>query len=165
MLSTRGAHPLSEIDVNAFEKFWLAHSTSMIAQLDYVYGYEIGNEINTSGFNADYPVLFSVMNLDFDKCSTKECKGAARGFVRFIQLLRAVRRSPLLKGRLLLASGFADVSDDWMKRTGSSFTAAEHAIQYVAKLGIMDVVDAISIHRYPGIGSAEKISWREQDIV
>lgn len=121
-------------------------------------GIEVGNEINYTAFNGDFPVPGNGQVYDFDDLTMlPNLKQVAQGFRVYVDVVRAVRKvrnaSSLNRDTPIISAG---LSDPGSKRVDPASNAEAITIpatlQYLRNVGLDQVVDAYGIHAYPSRG-------------
>jgi len=149
------SYPLSEIDLDKFKSFWLAHLAEMKAAGATAFAYEIGNEINGPGFNGDFPVGAGAHESDAAACDLgARCAPIAKGFAKYVALLRLVRETEGLRPSLLTAAGLAAIGSGWAQSSHGYFFSARSTLKALRRLGVSAYVDAYAVHRYVNVGGA-----------
>lgn len=142
--------PLSALDPNRLSEFWRHHMEAMRAAGAHAFAYEVGNEINTAGFNADYPIKANPMRIPLPACGSEPPCGAIKAGLRaYVDALRVIRDSNTLDGSLLLAAGMAVKRPDADPGPLGSFSPASDAIATLSQFGADPLVDGYAVHVYP----------------
>lgn len=121
-------------------------------------GIEVGNEINYTAFNGDFPVPGKGAVYDLrDIQELPELRTVADGLRLYIDVVRAVRserdRSARNRDTPIISAGLSDPGSK-RRETGSVVDAITipATFQFLRAQGLDDVVDAYGIHVYPGHG-------------
>ena len=154
-----GGPPLSAADPDQFRKCF----EPLLAKLDaagvILAGFELGNEINSPMFNADFslpaenPAQSREFNLE-DLAHDPEAQQVATGYLQYLKLLTVIKdvrsRSTLNRRAAIISAGLV-----FNEAPGASRKARLDAVSAAATLdfmrahGLDDLVDAYGVHTYP----------------
>jgi hypothetical protein len=131
---------------------------------------ELGNEINGSAFNGDFPVpgkglVFGQVDLVLDPEAAKIAEGY-RAYVQTLSVLKEIRdRSRLNRDTPILSAGLADPGLAGLHpRSKTDAVEIGATLQYLRSQGIDALVDAYGVHSYPWANtSARRLNQLEQD--
>lgn len=121
-------------------------------------GIEVGNEINATAFNGDFPVPGTGRVYDYDDLTKDPALASvARGFRAYVGLVRAVRaerdRTRLNRNAPIISAGLADPGP---RRTAvgekADAVTIPATLRYLREQGLDALVEAYGIHAYPGPG-------------
>ena len=148
-------HPLSDADPTLSRTYYQTLMERLDASGVVLTSLELGNEINWSAFNADFPLpgegkIFDMNDLSHDP----EGQQIARSFIRYLQILAALkdardhsklnRNTPIISAGLS-PTGRARVTPE-KKEDGVSIEAT---IQFLRANGLDNLVDGYGVHFYP----------------
>ena len=148
-------YPLSTIDAKRFR----ANFEQMLAKLEakgiVLEAFELGNEINWAGFNADFslPGEGRVLGLD-DLTSDPEGRRVAIGYLKYIELLKALKEirdgSKLNRQTPIITAGLADLGgSDWTRQRKADVVGISATIEFMRAHGVDELVDGYGLHSYP----------------
>jgi hypothetical protein len=129
---------------------------------------ELGNEINTSGYNGDVatPGSGRVLGLrDLDNASDAEARPIAAGFRVYVTIMAALRdlrdQSKLNQRTPIIAAGMADwgpaAATGWSKQLGVNLS---DTITFLRQRGLDRVADGYGVHVYPGLDPNRSVATR-----
>jgi len=131
---------------------------------------ELGNEINWTAFNGDFPILgegrvFGEADLTRDPEAIRIAEGY-RAYLRTLGVLKDIRdHSRLNRGTPILSAGLSDPGPAG-SRPGSKTDAVTigATLQYLRANGLDALVDAYGVHTYPvAKASAQRLKQLEED--
>jgi hypothetical protein len=148
--------PLSTANADTFK----AKITAQIAQLEnagvVLAGLELGNEINWTGFNADFPLPAQGRVLNgSDLVNDPEGKQIAQGYLRYLQTLAAlkdIRDHSALNGHTpIISAGLADLDDagSWLRSVKADAVSVDATLHFLQAHGLDRLVDGYGLHFYP----------------
>ena len=166
-----GGHPLSTASPNLSEAYY----RRIISELDKngieLAGIELGNEINWTAFNAEFPLpgkgyVFGLSDLYHDP----EAMQIARGYLRYLQVLAGLKdvrdHSRLNRNTSIISAGLPDFGPEGPRRGSQEDAVTVSAtLQFLRANGLDNLVDAYGIHTYPpgnGPGDAAADANRRQ---
>jgi hypothetical protein len=128
--------------------------------------FELGNEINWTAFNAEFPLPGEgngVLSLD-DLYHDTEGKEIAKGYLQYLKILAVVKdirdHSKLNQHTPVITAGLIDAEEGDIK-AGSKVDAASFSatLDFMRANGLDKIVDGYGIHIYPnGIRKLQRIS-------
>lgn len=132
---------------------------------------ELGNEINWTAFNGDFPIPGEGKVFDgYDLTHDPEARRIADGYRSYLQTLKVLREirdhSRLNKATPILSAGLSDPGPAG-PRPGSKTDAVTigATLEYLRAHGIDALVDAYGVHTYPSskVSGAARLSRLEHD--
>lgn len=117
---------------------------------------EVGNEINWTAFNAEFPLPGRGRNLSLRDLQDDEVgQKVAKGYRQYLQLLSAIKevrdRSRLNRSTPLLSAGLADAgTEGWQPQAKYDSVSIGATLRYLRQRGLDNLVDGYGIHTYPG---------------
>ena len=119
-------------------------------------GFELGNEINWTGFNADFPLPAQgrVLNAN-DLASDPEGRKIAQGYLRYLQTLAALKdirdHSVLNRRTPIISGGLADLDDSgqWLRSVKADAVSVDATLHFLQAHGLDRLVDGYGLHFYP----------------
>jgi hypothetical protein len=173
----RSARPLSWADLEASRVSYQSLFDKLDANGIVLAGIELGNEINWTDFNGDFPIpgegkAFSVEDLSRDP----EAQQVARGFLQYLKLLAALKEvrdhSKLNQHTPIISAGMAAVTGGaWQRKLGVDGVSIPATYAYLRAHGLDDLVDGYGVHYYPpevkpgdGAAAAQRQSVLDNDI-
>jgi hypothetical protein len=148
--------PLSTADADTFK----AHIGAELAKLEskgvVLAGFELGNEINWTGFNADFPLPAQgrVLN-EKDLASDPEGRKIAQGYLRYLKTLAALKdlrdHSTLNRRTPIISGGLADLDDSgkWLRSVKADAVSVDATLHFLQANGLDQLVDGYGLHFYP----------------
>jgi hypothetical protein len=148
--------PLSGADPQGFVK-WLDPLLSQLEAGVHLTAIELGNEINTSGYNADIaqPGSGRVLGIaDLNNPNDAEARAIADGFRTYIRVAEALKgvldRSRLNNKTPILSAGLADWGPPSAKAWDNDLgVSLPDTIQFLRQNGLDAFVDGYGVHIYP----------------
>ena len=150
-----GGHPLSYADPELSRTSF----QSLLSQLDAnrieLAALELGNEINWTAFNPEFPLPGKGRIFDYkDLSSDPEAKQVAKGYLQYLRVLavlKEVRDRSTVNGRTpILSAGLSDPGPARVVPGGKEDAVTINAtIQYLREHGLDKYVDGYGIHQYP----------------
>jgi hypothetical protein len=149
--------PLSQADPEGFVEFYKPLLDKLETAGVHLVAIELGNEINSSGYNADIPSPGSgrVLGIsDLDNTADPESAAIAKGFKTYLQVMVALRslldHSTLNKNTPIISAGMADNGlpspKSWNKKTEVSMP---DAIEFLRQNGMDRLAGGYGVHVYP----------------
>lgn len=156
-----GGPPLSAVDPDQFRRYFEA----FLARLDgagvTLAGFELGNEINSPMFNADFSLPaeipdqsreFSLQDLSHDP----EAQQVAKGYLQYLKLLTVMKdvrsRSKLNQHAAIISAGLVfDEAPQAPRKARLDAVSAAATLDFMRAHGLDDLVDAYGVHTYPWI--------------
>jgi hypothetical protein len=171
----RSAMPLSYADPERSR----AYFQTVFDQLDekgvVLAGVELGNEINWTDFNGDFPIpgqgkSFTVEDLSRDSEASK----VARGFLQYLKILAALKdvrdHSKLNRHTPIISAGMAAATgSDWQRKLQVDSVSIPATYAYLRAYGLDNLVDGYGVHDYPPVvkpgdkaAVAQRNAWLDQ---
>lgn len=151
----RSALPLSWADPERSRVFYQSLFDKLDANGIVLAGIELGNEINWTDFNGDFPIpgqgkIFTLEDLARDH----EAQQVARGFLQYLKVLAALKEvrdhSKLNRQTPIISAGMAAASNSaWQKRLGVDSVSVPATYAYLRAHGLDNLVDGYGVHYYP----------------
>jgi hypothetical protein len=154
-----GGPPLSAADPDQFRKYFEPLLAKLEAAGITLTGFELGNEINSPMFNADFslpaenPARSREFNLE-DLSRAPEAKQVAKGYLQYLKLLAVIKdvrsRSKLNQHTAIVSAGlvFNEVPEAPRKARLDAVSAVA-TLNFMRANGLDDLVDAYGVHTYP----------------
>ncbi len=123
-------------------------------------GIEVGNEINWTAFNAEFPLPGRGRNLGLlDLHGDEVGQKVAKGYRQYVQVLHAIKdvrdQSRLNRSTPLLSAGLADTgAEGWLPRARYDSVSIGATLRFLRQHGLDSLVDGYGIHSYPGAPNA-----------
>ena len=149
------SHPLSYADPKLSEAYFQGLLEKLEANGVVLASIELGNEINWSAFNGEFPLpgegkIFSLDDLYRDP----EGQQVAKGFLRYLQILKVLKdvrdHSRLNRNTPIISAGLSPTGRARVltgnKEDGVSIEAT---LQFLRANGLDNLVDGYGIHFYP----------------
>ena len=154
-----GGPPLSAADPDQFRKYFEPLLAMLEAAGITLAGFELGNEINSPMFNADFslpaenPARSKDFNLD-DLAHDPEAQQVARGYLQYLKLLAVIKdvrsRSKLNQHAAIVSAGLVFNEAPEVPRTARlDAVNASATLDFMRAHGLDDLVDAYGVHTYP----------------
>src|SRR5262249_34089477 len=151
----RSARPLSWLDPERSRASYQSVFDKLDASGITLAGIELGNEINWTDFNGDFPIpgqgkAFSLEDLARDP----EAQQVARGFLQYLKVLaglKAVRdHSKLNRQAPIISAGMAAVTGGtWQQKLKVDGVSIPATYAYLRAHGLDELVDGYGVHYYP----------------
>ena len=119
--------------------------------------FELGNEINWAGFNADFPLPGKGKVLGSEELLVDpEGRQIAKGFLQYLKSLGALRevrdRSKLNRDTPIISAGLADLSGtNWTTTTKADAVSVDATLNFLRANGLDILVDGYGLHSYPSV--------------
>jgi hypothetical protein len=154
-----GGPPLSAADPDQFRKYF----EPLLAKLDAagvtLAGFELGNEINSPMFNADFslptenPTLSREFNLE-DLSHDPEAEQVAKGYLRYLKLLAVIKdvrsRSKLNQHAMIVSAGLVfNEAPGAPRKARLDAVSAAATLDFMRANGLDDLADVYGVHTYP----------------
>jgi len=156
----RSARPLSWSDPVRSKVNFQSLFDKLDAQGIKLAGVELGNEVNWTDFNGDFPVpgegrAFTLSDLSHDP----EAEKVAQGLLLYLKILAELKdvrdHSRLNQHALLISAGMAAVSDGpWLKKMGIDGVGIPATYAFLRAHGLDQLVDGYGVHDYPPVVKA-----------
>jgi hypothetical protein len=147
---------LVDADPNGFRRQFTAQLTALEDAGAKLTAFEIGNEFNMVGYNADFPAQNSgrVLGLDdLNNPNDREARQIAAGYLQYIKIMAVVKdvrgHSRLNKTTPIITGGLANVGLPGPKSFDNQLaTSAADTITFLRQHGIDQFVDGFGVHAY-----------------
>lgn len=151
----RSAMPLSAADPERSRAYYQTVFDKLDAYGVTLTGIEVGNEINWSDFNGDFPVpgqgkAFSLDDLSHDPEAMKVAQGLLQ-YLKVVAVLKEVRdhsrlnrQAPIVSAGMATASGGA-----WQQKLQLDSVSIPATYAFLRAHGLDDLVDGYGVHTYP----------------
>jgi hypothetical protein len=154
-----GGPPLSAADPDQFRKYFEPLLAKVDAADVTLTGFELGNEINSPMFNADFsmpaenPSHSREFNLG-DLSHDTEAQQVAKGYLQYLKLLAVIKdvrsRSKLNQHAAIVSAGLVFNEAPEAPRTSRlDAVGATSTLDFMRAHGLDDLVDAYGVHTYP----------------
>jgi hypothetical protein len=154
-----GGPPLSAADPDQFRKYF----EPLLAKLDAagvtLAGFELGNEINSPMFNADFslPAENAAHSREFnleDLSHDPEAQQVAKGYLQYLKLLAVIKdarsRSKLNQRAAIVSAGLVfNEAPQAPRTTRLDAVSAAATLDFMRAHGLDDLADAYGVHTYP----------------
>jgi hypothetical protein len=150
-----GGHPLSFADPELSRAYFQSFLDKLDANGIVLAGLELGNEINWTAFNPEFPLPGKGMNFGLaDLYKDAEAKQVAKGFLQYLKILAALKdvrdRSKLNRHTPIILAGLADSGAEGARPGSKTDSVSINAtIQFLRANGLDKLVDFYGIHTYP----------------
>jgi len=164
-----GGPPLSYADPQLSRDYY----ASLLAKLEGsripLVGLELGNEINWTAFNPEFPIPGEGKTLGLgDLYHDPEGRQIAKGFVQYIKVLRELKAvrdaSPFYAHAPIMTAGLVDAGPPGPRKSLYDNVSLDATLAFLRANGLDEVVDAYAIHTYPGGGTPATRKQRLYDI-
>jgi hypothetical protein len=160
---TWGGPPLSAADPDQFRRYF----EPLLAKLDAagvtLAGFELGNEINSAMFNADFsmPAENPKQSREFnlaDLSRDPEAKQVAAGYLQYLKLLAVIRdvrgQSKLNQRTPIISAGLVfDEAPDAPRTARLDAVSGAATLDFMRAHGLDSWVDAYGVHTYPWVNN------------
>jgi hypothetical protein len=152
-----GQAAFSTIDPEAFRTWFSSRLAALEAGGVHLTAFEFGNEINTAGYDGDFPTQASgrVLGLsDLNNANDPEAAAIAAGYRVYLKALAELKHvrdsSKLNKTTPIISAGLADDGPPG-KRPGAKTDGASlpDTLQFLCQHGLDELVDGYGVHFYP----------------
>ncbi len=153
----RSARPLSDADPERSRASYQSYFDKLDEQGIVLAGVELGNEINWTDFNGDFPIPGYGKGFTLDDLSRNpEAKRVARGFLRYLKILAALKsvrdHSKLNRDTPIISAGMADTAGGpWQQKLKADSVPIPTTYAYLRSHGLDDLVDGYGVHTYPPV--------------
>jgi hypothetical protein len=159
---------LADADPDGFRKQFSAQLAVLEDAGVKLTAFEIGNEFNTVGYNADFPAHGSgrVLGLgDLNNPNDAEARQIAVGYLQYIKIAAVVKEvrdhSKLNKTTPIITGGLANVGPPGPKSfNGQSATSVTDTISFLREHGVDQFVDGYGVHAYTSGDPHQTIAQR-----
>lgn len=149
-------HPLSYADPEQFRAYFQPLLDKLDAAGVRLAAFELGNELNSAAFNAEFPLpgqgrMFSLEDLSHDP----EAKQIAAGYLQYLKVLAALRdirsHSKVNDRTPVLTAGFAvyEGPEGPIKGARTDSVSVNATLDFMRANGVDRLVDAYAVHVYP----------------
>ncbi|MGH8782005.1 hypothetical protein [Paraburkholderia sp.] len=156
----RSAMPLSYADPVASRAYYQTVFDKLDEKGVVLAGVELGNEVNWTDFNGDFPIpgqgkSFTLEDLSRDP----EAKKVAQGFLQYLKVLAALKdvrdHSKLNKRAPIISAGMAAVTGGkWQHDLQVDGVSIPATYAYLRAHGLDKLVDGYGVHDYPPVVKA-----------
>jgi hypothetical protein len=154
-----GGPPLSAADPDQFRNYFAPLFAKLDAAGVTLAGIELGNEINSPMFNADFTLPaenptqsreFSLDNLYHDP----EAQQVAKGYLQYLKLLAVIKdvrsRSKLNQHAAIVSAGLVfNEAPEAPRKARLDAVSATATLDFMRANGLDDLVDVYGVHTYP----------------
>jgi len=159
---------LVDADPNGFKTAFSAQLTALEDAGVRLTAFEIGNEFNTVGYNADFPAQNSgrVLGLkDLNDLNDAEARQIAAGYLQYIKTVAVVKdirdHSKFNKVTPIITGGLANVGLPGPKSFDNQLaTSVADTIMFLRQHGIDQFVDGYGVHAYTSGDPRQTIAQR-----
>jgi hypothetical protein len=154
-----GGPPLSAADPDQFRKYFEPLLAKLEAAGVTLAGFELGNEINSPMFNADFslPAENPARSREFvleDLSRDPEAKQVAKGYLQYLKLLAVIKdvrsRSRLNQHTAIVSAGLVfNEAPEAPRKVRLDAVSASATLDFMRANGLDDLVDAYGVHTYP----------------
>jgi hypothetical protein len=148
--------PLSTANADVFKANIGAELAKLESKGVVLAGFELGNEINWTGFNADFPLPAQGRVLtEQDLASDPEGQKIAQGYLRYLKTLAALKdirdHSTLNRRTPIISAGLADLDDSgkWLRTVKADVVSVDATLHFLQANGLDQLVDGYGLHFYP----------------
>jgi hypothetical protein len=149
-------YPLSTANADTFKSAIGAELAKLESMGIVLAGLELGNEINWTGFNADFPLPAQgrVLN-QADLSNNPEGRKIAQGYLRYLKTLAALKdirdHATLNRHTPIISAGLADIdgSGTWLHSVKADVVSVDATLRFFQAHGIDSLVDGYGLHFYP----------------
>jgi hypothetical protein len=149
------APPLSKLDPDKFRAYFEPLLAKLEATGTVLAGFELLNEFNWAGFNADFPLpgqgrVFGAGDL----LNNPEGQLIAKGYLQYLKTLAVLKdirdHAKLNRSTPIISGGLADLSDStWPHQRRADAVDVLATFDFLRAHGLDDLVDGYGIHSYP----------------
>jgi hypothetical protein len=148
--------PLSTANADTFKANIGAELAKLESKGVMLAGFELGNEINWTGFNADFPLPAQgrVLN-EKDLANDPEGRKIAQGYLRYLKTLAALKdirdHSTLNRRTPIISAGLADLDDSgkWLRTVKADAVSVDATLHFLQANGLDQLVAGYGLHFYP----------------
>lgn len=154
-----GGPPLSAADPDQFRGYFEPLLAKFETAGVTLVGFELGNEINSPMFNADFslPAENPAKSREFDLkdlTHDPEAQQVAKGYLQYLKLLAVIKdvrtRSKLNQRAAIVSAGLVfDEAPTATRKARLDAVSAGATLDFMRAHGLDDLVDAYGIHTYP----------------
>ena len=154
-----GGPPLSAADPDQFRNYFEPLLEKLDAAGVRLAGFELGNEINSAMFNADFslPAENPIRSREFtleDLSHDPEAQQVAKGYLQYLKLLKVIRdvraRSKLNQHAPIVSAGLVfNEAPDAPRTARLDAVGAFATLEFMRANGLDELVDFYGVHTYP----------------
>lgn len=152
-----GQRPLSSADPEQFRKTLVPVLAGLEDKGITLAAFELGNEINLSGTNPEFPIPGRGMQLSLDNLNhDPEGQQIAKGYLQYLKVLAVLKdvrsHSKLNQHTPILTAGLGNYEQDdgpLPNRPKGDIVGINATIEYMRAHGLDDLVDGYAVHIYP----------------
>jgi hypothetical protein len=152
-----GQAAFSTIDPEAFRTWFSSRLAALESGGARLAAFEFGNEINTAGYDGDFPIQASGRELglsDLNNPKDTEAATIAAGYRVYLKALAELKRvrdaSQLNKTTLIISAGLADSGPPGKRPNAlQDGVSIPDTLDFLRQNGLDDLVDGYGIHFYP----------------
>jgi hypothetical protein len=151
----RSAMPMSSVDPERSRAGYQLVFDKLDAKGVVLTGVELGNEINWTDFNGDFPVPGQGKAFTFEDLSRDpEAMRVAQGFLQYLKALAALKdvrdRSKLNRRTPIVSAGMAAATGgEWQRKLQVDSVSIPATYAYLRAHGLDNLVDGYGVHDYP----------------
>jgi hypothetical protein len=154
-----GEPPLSKADPDRFRPYFGGLLAELEAKGIVLAGFELANEINWTGFNADFPLPGEGRVLGSNDFSSAKGQQITRGYLQYLKCLVVLKdlrdHSHLNQHTPVISAGLVGMGSPnsrvWIKADGVGVDAT---LDFLRANGLDNLVDGYGIHFYPNAKDA-----------
>lgn len=153
----RSAMPLSYADPERSRAYYQTVFDKLDEKGVVLAGVELGNEINWTDFNGDFPIPGQGKSFTFEDLSRDpEAKKVAQGFLQYLKVLAALKEvrdhSKLNKHAPIISTGMAAVTgSQWQQNLKVDGVSIPATYAFLRAHGLDNLVDGYGVHDYPPV--------------
>ena len=149
-----GGPPLSYADPHLSHAYYASLFAKLEAAGIPIVGFELGNELNWTAFNPEFPLPGEGKSLGLDDLyHDPEGQQIAKGFVQYLKILRELKTvrdaSQLYAHTPIITAGFVDAGPAGPRKSVLDNVALDATLAFLRANGLDDLVDAYGVHTYP----------------
>jgi hypothetical protein len=146
--------PLSAADPDRSRAYYQMVFDKLEAAGVVLAGVELGNELNWTDFNGDFPIpgegrAFTLADLSHDP----EAERVAAGFLQYLKVVAVLKdvrdHSKLNQDTPIISAGMAGVSDEWQQHLQVDSVSIPATYAFLRAHGLDALVDGYGVHDYP----------------
>jgi hypothetical protein len=153
----RSAMPLSSADPERSRAYYQTVFDKLDEKGVVLAGVELGNEINWTDFNGDFPIPGQGKSFTFEDLSRDpEAKKVAQGFLQYLKVLAALKdvrdHSKLNNHAPIISAGMAAVTGgQWQQNLKVDGVSIPATYAFLRAHGLDNLVDGYGVHDYPPV--------------
>jgi hypothetical protein len=153
----RSAMPLSSADPERSRAYFQTVFDKLDEKGVTLAGVELGNEINWTDFNGDFPIPGQGKAFTFEDLSRDpEAKKIAQGFLQYLNVLAALKEvrdhSKLNRHAPIISAGMAAVTGgQWQQNLKVDSVSIPATYAFLRAHGLDNLVDGYGVHDYPPV--------------